>query len=57
MKKPLINEYDRLVMRTLPKDGHTQRLEAGLAIARLKKELGKQIKPISEWLNNKLRSI
>jgi hypothetical protein len=51
MKKPLIRDIDRWVAWKFPKTLHAERVGLTIACARLKREIGKELLPIAEWLN------
>jgi len=50
MKKPLIDYTSRLIARKVPGSIVAWQVESTISIARLKREIGKEIEPIMVWI-------
>ena len=50
MKRPLIDYNSRLVARKVPDSIVAWQVESTIATARLKREIGKEIKPVMDWI-------
>lgn len=50
MKKPLLDQIDRFIMRKSPDTYYSARMQLYLAVKKLNREIGSKLEPIFKWL-------